>query len=136
MSILRQRLKRVGTVFLTCILVHASASTLAFACSSDRVPGLIERNYSVVRFYAVLSSLCLLASVVLFFLRRRKGLWVVLVSLFFVGFHPVWVYGGGGGDCGMSMAEKARFTSVLVAIGVAHQLRSWLITRHDYRVCK
>jgi len=45
----------------------------------------------------------LFASVVLFFMRGRKGLWVVAASIVLLVFHPVWIYGGGGGDCGMSM---------------------------------
>ena len=104
---------------------------VVLACSGNGAPELIEHNRSVVRLYAVLSGACLFASVVLFFLRQRKGLWVVVITILLMVFHPVWMYGGG--DCGMSMASGAKFSSVLVAIGVAYQLRSWLIARHDNR---
>ena len=131
---LRQLSRRAGTLSLNFIFVYSLCSTVVCACSSDRVPGLTEHNYSIVRLCAVISATCLCASVVLFFLRRRKGLWVVVINLFLLTFHPVWIYGGGGGDCGMSMADGAKFTSVLVAIGVAHQLRSWLIACHFARM--
>ena len=103
--------------------------TVVLACSGYGAPELIEVNRSLVRFHAVISAACFLASVVLYFLRGRKGLWVVLINLFFLALHPAWFYGGGGGDCGMSKVDGVKFTSVLVAIGVAYQLRGWLIAR-------
>ncbi len=131
---LRQLIKRVGTLLLNFIFVYSLCSTVVLACSvTGDAPELSEHNRSVVRLYAVISGACLFASVVLFFLRQRKGLWVVVITTFLMVFHPVWISGGGGGDCGMSMASGAKFSSVLAGIGVAYQLRSWLIARHDNR---
>lgn len=124
--------KRIGTLLLSSTLVLSLCSMVVLACSGDGAPALIEHNRSIVRLYAVISAACLLASIVLFFLRRRKGLWVVLINIFFLVLHPVWSYGSRG-DCGMSIANGAQFSSVLVAIGTAYQLRAWLIARNGNR---
>ena len=124
---LRQLIKRVGMLLLTFISL---GSTVVFACSGNATLVLIEHNRSVVRLYAFISMACLLASIVLFFLRQRKGLWVIVINIFLLVYHPLWIYGGGGGDCGRSRASGAMFSSVLVAVGVAYQLRAWLIARH------
>ena len=126
-SSFRRTLARIGTLSLSFIFVYSLSATGVLACS--RVGELIDSNHYLVRFYAVISGALLFASVVLYFLRGRKGLWVVLVGSFFLVFHPAWFYGGGGGDCGRSMASNAKFITVLVAIGAAYQLRSWLIER-------
>jgi hypothetical protein len=124
-----QLIKRIGTRSLTFIFVYSLCSTVVFACSGYGASEFIENNRSLVRFYAVLSAAGFFVSVVLFFLRGRKGLWVVVITFLIMVLHPVWLYGGGGGDCGTSMVSSAKFTSVLVAVGVAYQLRAWLIAR-------
>jgi hypothetical protein len=109
--------------------IIALCSTLATACDGDAAPGLWEHNRLVVRWLLGLSLVLLISTVILFFARRRKGLVVVLVSLFFVVFHPAWIYRGGGGDCGVSMAEGARNSAILLTLGVAYQLTFWLVRR-------
>jgi hypothetical protein len=126
-----RQFKRAGTLLLNFTFIYSLGSTVVLACSGNRTLELIEHNRSVVRLYMLISGACLLASVVLFFLRQRKGLWVVVLTIFLMVHHPVWIYGGGGGDCGRSMAGGAMFLSVLAAIGVAYQLRAWLIARDD-----
>ena len=125
----RQTLARIGTSSLSFIFVYSLSATAVLACTSLGEPSFINSNYFAARFYAVISAVLLFASIVLYFLRGRKGLWVVLVNTFFLVFQPAWFYGGGGGDCGKSMAGNAKFITVLVAIGAAYQLRSWLIER-------
>lgn len=121
--------KRVGTLLLNFVLVYSLSLTVVLACSGPGTDVLIEQNRSLVRVYAIVMGVLVFASVVLFFLRRRKGLWVVLVSLLLLVVHPAWFYRGGGGDCGMSFADGAKFWGVIVAIGTAYQLRCWLIER-------
>lgn len=104
-------------------------STYAMACDGNAAPGLWAHNRLVVRWLLSLSVVLLTATVVLYFARRRKGLVVVLVSLFFVVFHPAWIYRGGGGDCGVSMAEGARNSAILLALCFAYQLTLWLVSR-------
>ena len=103
---------------------------LAAACDGDAAPGLWQHNRVIVRWLLVLSSALLTTTVVLYFARHRKGLLVVLASAFFVIFHPAWIYRGGGGDCGVSMAEGARNSAILLTIGAAYQFTMWLIKRH------
>lgn len=128
-SSFRRPLARIGTWSLSFIFVYSLSATEVLACSGYWAWALIENNHYLVRFYAVITGALVFASVVLYFLRGRKGLWVVLVGSFFLVFHQAWFYGGGGGDCGMSMVRNAKFIAVLVAIGSAYQLRSWLIER-------
>ena len=110
-------------------LIITLSSTLAIACDGDAAPGLWEHNRLVVRWLLGLSLVLLTSTVILFFARRRKGWVVVLVSLFFVVFHPAWIYRGGGGDCGVSMAEGAQNSAILLTLGVAYQLTFWLVRR-------
>jgi hypothetical protein len=105
--------------------------TIAFACSRERAPDLIYDNLFIVQCCAALSIVFFVTTLVLYFLRGRKGLWVVIASFVLVVFQPAWIYGGGGGDCGRSMASGAKFSVVLLGIGAAHQLRSWLINRRS-----
>lgn len=123
-------MKRTGILLLITILVSPS---IVLACSGYGAPELIEVNRSLIRFHAVITAACFLASVVLFFLRGRKGLWVVLIATFYLVLNPAWFYGGGGGDCGMSKVDGAKFWNVLLVIGVAYQLRGWIIAGVDNR---
>ncbi len=103
--------------------------TLALACDSDAAPGLIEHNRMIVQRCAVLSIALLAITVVLYFKRHKKGLPVVILSFILLIFHPAWIYGGGGGDCGMSMASGAKLSALFLTVGVAYQLTLWLIKR-------
>jgi hypothetical protein len=116
-------------LLLNFIVVYSLSATVVLACSGARTDVLIEHNYSLVRLYGGISTALLFVSVVLFFLRERKGLWVVIITSLLLILHPVWTYGGGGGDCGRSKAGSALVLTVLVAVGTASQLRSWSIAR-------
>ena len=120
-------MKLAFVVFAGLMLILFPA--LVFACSGERSLELTEHNRSVVQICAALSITLFATTVGFYFLRHRKGLWVVIISLILVVFHPAWIYGGGGGDCGVSMANGAKFSAVLIGIGVAHQVRSWLVNR-------
>ena len=114
---------------LITVIAMWCCPTIAFACSGEGALDLIYHNRFIVQICVALSIVLFVTTVALYFLRGRKGLWVVVASFMLVVFHPAWIYGGGGGDCGVSMANGAKFSAVLLAVGVAHQLRSWLINR-------
>jgi hypothetical protein len=116
-------------IALLTVIAMWCCPTIAFACSGEGALDLIYHNRFIVQICAALSIVLFVTTVVFYFLRRKKGLWVVVASFMLVVFHPAWIYGGGGGDCGVSMASGAKFSAVLLGIGVAHQLRSWLINR-------
>ena len=116
-------------ILLTLILVFCSGSTVVLACSVGPGSTVIEDNYAAVRLSGVISAAVLLMSIVLFFLRERKGLWVIVASILLFILHPVWFFGGGGGDCGYAMVRLAMPLTVLGGVFAAHQLRSWLIER-------
>ena len=103
--------------------------TLALACSDESAPGLNAHNRIITQRFAALSIALLIATVVLYFKRHKKGLPVIILSLIFLGLHPAWHYGGGGGDCGRSMVENAQWIGGFLAVGVAYQLTVWMIKR-------
>ena len=105
--------------------------TIALACDSDTAPGLMEHNRIITQRFVVLSIALLLATVILYFKRHKQGLPVIILSLILLVIHPAWFYGGGGGDCGMSMVETAKWVTGFLGVGVAYQLTSWLLQRHD-----
>jgi hypothetical protein len=107
----------------------AVCSTVAVACDGDAAPGLWEHNRLVVRWLLGLSFVLLTTTAVLYFVRHRKGLLVLLASAVLVILHPAWIYRGGGGDCGVSMAQGARNLAILLTLGVAYQLTFWLVRR-------
>ena len=115
---------------LSLIIALWLCPTLTFACSSDATPGLIDRNRVITQGLAVLSIALLVATVILYFKRQKKGLPVIFLSLILVVFHPAWFYGGGGGDCGMSMVESAELNAAFLGFGVAYQLIRWQVKRH------
>jgi hypothetical protein len=110
-------------------LLLALCSTVAVACDGDAAPGLWEHYRLVVRWLLGLSFVLLTTTAVLYFARHRKGLPVLLASAILVIIHPAWIYRGGGGDCGVSMAEGARNSVILLTLGVAYQLTLWLVRR-------
>jgi hypothetical protein len=114
---------------LSLIIALWLCPTLALACSEEAVPGLTEHNWNLTQMFAGLSVALLVATVVLYFKRRKKGLPVIALSLILLVFHPAWVYGGGGGDCGRSMMKNAQWIAGFLAVGVAYQLTLWLIKR-------
>jgi hypothetical protein len=114
----------------------ALGSTIVVGCDGDAAPGVWEHNRLVVRWLLALSVVLLTTTTVFYFVRHRKGLLVVLASAGLVVFHPAWVYRGGGGDCGVSMAEGARNSAILLTLGVAYQLTFWLITRRRALVAR
>jgi hypothetical protein len=119
--------RRVG---VGLIIAPWLCPTLTFACDSDAAPGLIDHNRVITQRLAVLSIALLAATVILYFKRQKKGLPVIVLSLILVVFHPAWIYGGGGGDCGLSMVEGAKLNAGFLGVGVAYQLTQWLIKRH------
>src|SRR5438105_508811 len=119
----------VNRTLVALVIALCIWPTVVLACDGDAAPGLMEHNRLVVRALLLLSLGFLTATVILYFTRHRKGLLVVIASLLLVVIHPAWIYGGGGGDCGASMAEGARNSAVLLALGVAYQITLWLAKR-------
>jgi lipopolysaccharide export LptBFGC system permease protein LptF len=116
---------------LSLIIALWLCPTLALACDSDAAPGLMEYNRILTQRFVALSIALLIATVALYFKRHKKGLPVIILSIILLAFHPAWFYGGGGGDCGMSMVETAKWITGFLGVGVAYQLTSWLLQRND-----
>lgn len=111
---------------LSLLIALWFSPTLVFACDGDGAPGLIEHNRVTTQRFAVLAVALLMGTVFLYFKRHRKGLSVIIVSVALLVLHPVWVYGGGGGDCGRTMAERATWIAGFLAISLVYQLTLWM----------
>ena len=114
---------------LSLIIALCLCPTFVLACSDESAPGLNAHNRIITQRFAVLSIALLIATVVLYFMRHKKGLPVIILSLIVLVLHPAWHYGGGGGDCGRSMVEDAQWIAGFLAVGVAYQLTLLLIKR-------
>jgi len=83
----------------------------------------------IVIIYGILAITATLTTVSFYFFRQRKGLPAILVSLGVICFHPMWYYGGGGGDCGQSMVQMAMPITLLLALLLIIQLALWKFRR-------
>jgi uncharacterized membrane protein (UPF0136 family) len=117
---------------LNIMTVPFLLSTSAYACSSEGPAALIFQNKAITLRHAILSVVMILAIIALYFLRKRKGLPVIVLSLILLAFQPAWVYGGGGGDCGRGMVETAKWVTLLIAGGFTYQLVLWLMQRKQF----
>jgi cell division protein FtsW (lipid II flippase) len=86
-------------------LVMLFSSNIVLACTELSGSNATANNQRLVVIYAVAAIGALLSTLTLYFVRRRKGLPAILFSLVFLSFHPLWYFGGGGGDCGMWFAQ-------------------------------
>ncbi len=108
------RLGRIPLVALASSLLVCSSTSLVFACSGSHTGELIEHNRSIVNFYGVVAIFLFLATVAIYFVRRRSGVLAILLSLVIGFFHPFWRYRGGGGDCGSSFVELAKDVTIIL----------------------
>ena len=110
----KQRLALKNRSSIGIVLVMLFSSTIVLAC--EELPGsnFTANNKTLVVIYAVAAIGALLSTLTLYFVRRRRGLPAVLFSLLFLFFHPVWYFGGGGGDCGMWFAQLAKYITIAV----------------------
>src|SRR5688500_4132036 len=100
----------LGNIGLIALIAMWCGPMIAFACSGDGAGDLIDHNRFIVQISAALSIVLFVTALMFYFLRRKKGMWVLIVSFILVVFQPAWMYGEGGGDCGISMASHAQFS--------------------------
>ena len=117
---------------LSIITILFLLSTSTYACSGEGAPAVILQNKAITLRYAILSIVVILASIALYFLRKRKGLVVVILSLILLTLHPAWGYGEGDPSCGRDMAEGAERITLLLAGGLIYQLVLWLMQRRQF----
>ena len=102
------------------LLVFASNAVLG--CTGEFALQTILRNEQTARIYAVVSSIIFLITVILYFLRKRKGLAILIVSILSLVFHPGWTRGAFAGDCGYDLVEMAKYFTAFLTLGLLTQL--------------
>ena len=120
---------RLSFVALTSSRTVCSLTGLVFACSGPHAGELIEHNRTIVNVYGVVAIFLFLATVAIYFVRGRAGIFAIVLSLLVGFFHPFWHYGGGGGDCGLSFVELAKYVTLIEAGILIIQAALWRLKR-------
>lgn len=99
----------------------------AFACSGPGAMAFIEANTGAAFTYAAFGFILLLATVTFYFLRKKKGLPIVIFSVAVLAVHPAWTISAMIGDCGMSMVSMAKYATGVLGVGFLLQLLLWFV---------
>jgi hypothetical protein len=111
-----------GASLLVCI-----SNQVVVACSGSHTDLTIDRNHSIVNSYGAVAVLILAAIIALSLIIGRLGILAILLALV-VGFlHPMLRYGGGGGDCGRSFVEVAKYVTMILGGILIIQVALWRI---------
>jgi hypothetical protein len=109
---LLQRVSRVAPAALFVLVVFVGK---VLACSGEHAAEHSAENHSMVNWWGALAILIFLAIVALCLLLYRVGIPAILLAAVIGFFHPMWFYGGGGGDCGEGFVVLAKY--VTIALG-------------------
>jgi uncharacterized membrane protein (UPF0136 family) len=120
MSLARISLVALVASSLLCVLAGS-----VLACDGPHAGELIEQNRSIVNAYGFATIFLFLATVAIYFVRSRTGILPIVLSLIVGFFHPFWHYGGGGGDCGRSFVEIAKYVTIILAGILIIQAALW-----------
>jgi len=123
------RIARIPLVALVAASSFCASAGSVLACSGPHAGELIEQNRSIVHAYGFVAIFLFLATLAIYFVRGRTGILAVAISLIVGFFHPFWHYGGGGGDCGSSFVEFARYVTIILAGIMIIQAALWLLKR-------
>jgi len=107
--------------------------SVTFACSGPGAAAFIEANKVAASTYAAFGFILLLATVAFYFLRKKKGLPIVIFSMAVLAVNPAWFSSSIGGDCGMSMVSMAKYSTGALGAGFLLQLLLWFVGRLNQR---
>jgi hypothetical protein len=106
---------------------------ITFACSGPGATAFIEANTATGFTHAAIGFILLLATVAFYFLRKKKGVLIVVFSAAVLPVHPAWTIGAMIGDCGMSMVSMAKYATGALGAGFLLQLLLWFAGRLNQR---
>src|SRR5437660_11307020 len=109
---LPQRILRVSCA-AAFVLVALCGKVLG--CSGPYAGEATAANHSIVNWWGVVAILIFLGIMALYFIRGRVGIPAILLAIVVGFFHPMWHYGGGGGDCGQSFVVLANYVTIALA---------------------
>ena len=112
-------------LLISIAFVIVFSANTALAC--EEIPGsnFTANNKRLVTIYAVAAISALLLTSILYFVRHRMGLPAIGLSLVVLFFHPVWYFGGGGGDCGMGFVQFGKYITIVEIGLLAFQIAMW-----------
>jgi len=73
---------------IICCCLMLSASNIVKACSGEFAENLIHENEFTARVYAVVGVIIVLTTTILYFLRHKKGLALLIISIIILALHP------------------------------------------------
>jgi hypothetical protein len=123
------RFARKSLAALVASSFYCVSAGVVLACDGPRAGELIEQNRLIVNAYGFVAVLLFLATIAIYFFRGRTGILAILIGLIIGFFHPFWHYGGGGGDCGRSMVELAKYVTMILAGILIFQAVLWRVRR-------
>jgi len=125
---LRFRLRKPISI-LSALLTLRALNGVVFACSGPHVDELIEKNHSIVNAYGLVTILIFVAIIAIYFVQGRTGIFIILLALLVGFFHPIWYYGGGGGDCGQSFVKLTKYVTMGLGGIFLLQMMLWQFRR-------
>jgi hypothetical protein len=108
-------------------------SSITFACSGPGAAAFMEANAVTGYTHAALGFILLLATVALYFLRKKKGLLIIVFSVVVLAVHPAWTIGVVHGDCGTYMVSVVKYSTGALGAGFLLQLLLWFVGRFNQR---
>jgi len=100
-----------------------------FACSGPYAREHSAANHTIVNWWGALAILIFVGIVALYFVRNRVGIPAILLALVIGFLHPVWHYGGGGGDCGEGFVALAKYVTIALVGVFLLQAALWRFRR-------
>ena len=108
-------------------------SSVTFACSGPGAAAFIEANTVTAFTHAAFGFILLLATVAFYFLRKKKGLLIVVFNVAVLAVHPAWTVGAMHGDCGIYMVSVVKYVTGALGAGFLLQLLLWFVGRINQR---
>jgi hypothetical protein len=108
-------------------------SSVTLACSGPGAAAFIKANTVTGFTHAAFGFILLLATVAFYFLRKKKGVLIVVFSAAVLALHPAWTISAMIGDCGMSMVSMAKYATGALGAGFLLQLLLWFAERLNQR---
>jgi hypothetical protein len=112
-----------------CLLAVSIFAPVAYACAGPGARELVDANIKAAFVLAALGLAFHSATVILYFLRAKKGLFIVIPSIIVLATHPAWT-GNATGDCGATKAFDSLVSTGILLLAFLLQLILWLVQRY------
>ena len=121
------------SIFICCVITLFGANAI-YACSGEFAEEAIRGNERTAFTYGLIGIVIVLSTVAFYFLRHKKGLPAVIVSVIVLALHPGWTNGAWIGDCGTSIVSGAKYFTAALTIGLIIQSVLYFRNRSDKKL--